>query len=42
MKSFMNFTHHNPSIDRKHEGMGGACDTYGKEEKCMQGFGGEK
>jgi hypothetical protein len=21
--------------------MGGACSTYGSEEKCLQGFGGE-
>ena len=21
--------------------MGGACSTYGGDEKCMQGFGGE-
>ena len=21
--------------------MGGACDTYGEQEKCIQGFGGE-
>ena len=21
--------------------MGGACSTYGGEERCMQGFGGE-
>jgi len=28
-------------VKAKNNGMGGACRTYGGEERCVQSFGGE-
>jgi len=43
MRSLMIFTHHlimfGDQIDKNE--MGVACSTYGGEERCIQGFGGE-
>jgi len=44
MRGFMTCAYSSPNIigvSNREDEMAGACGTYGGEERCIQGFGGE-